>query len=128
MNDNSKGLFFGFDPNPKGGVLNWKYALTAAGTICLLRGSVSIWRHEFTLAAILLSVVVVIAVIIRNVQFFILMTLLCIDLNAAITVVVEWRLDSLVAVIVTTPLIFLMVRRELKRREGDRTDFLYHGE
>jgi hypothetical protein len=56
------------------------------------------------------------------------MTLLCIDLNAAITVVVEWRLDSLVAVIVTTPLIFLMVRRELKRREGDRTDFLYHGE
>jgi hypothetical protein len=68
------------------------------------------------LAAILLSVVVI-AVIIRNVQFFILMTLLCIDLNAAITVVVEWRVDSLVAVIVTTPLIFLMVRRELKRRE-----------
>ena len=117
MNDNSKGLFFGLDPHPKGGVLNWKYMLLGVGTICLLRGTVSIWRHEFTLAAILLSVVVVIVVIIRNVQLFILATLLCIDLNAAITVVVERRLDSLVAVIVTSPLIFLMFRRELKRRE-----------
>jgi uncharacterized membrane protein len=117
MRDNDQGLFSGFDPKPKRGVLDWKYMLTFVGTICLLRGIVSIWRHDFTLAAILLSAVVLVLVIIRNVQFFILATLLCIDVNSAITVVVEGRLDSLVAVIVTSPLIFLMVRREWRRRK-----------
>jgi len=113
-----KGLFFGFDPNPKGGVLNWKLMLTFAGTICLLRGSVSLWRHEFTLAAILFLGVVAVIVIIRNVQFFILATLLCIDINCTITVLVDRRVDALVAVLITSFFIFLMVRRELRRSEG----------
>lgn len=109
-----KGLFFGFGPNPKGGVLNWKLLFTFVGTICLIRGIVSLWRHQFMLAAILFLAVVIVVAAIRNLQFFVLATLLCIDINCAITVVVNRRLDALVAVLITSFLIFLMVRRELR--------------
>jgi hypothetical protein len=49
MNDNSKGLFFGFDPNPKGGVLNWNrcgYDLPAAGKRVHLAPRVHLGCHS----------------------------------------------------------------------------------
>lgn len=82
----------------------------------MLRGLVSLWRHELRLALILLAVVAVVMVVLRNVAFFILMVLMFIAVNSGITVVVEGRWDSLIALVISLFLIFLMVRREMRRR------------
>lgn len=106
---------FGWAPDPKRGVLDWKIFLIFIGAACFVRATVSLWHHEFKLAVPLLCVVLIVIIILRSVGLFILGSLMFLAVNGAIAALIEGKIYAAVMALLALLASCFIIRRELKQ-------------